>query len=55
MAIELAASFYAAILDAVEADGYDVFHKRSYVSDETKLQLFRSTVVRYTGIKTVVV
>lgn len=55
MAIELAASFYAAILDAVEADGYDVFNKRSYVSDEAKLQLFRRTVVRYTGIKTIVV
>lgn len=55
MAIELAASFYAAILDAVEADGYDVFNKRSYVSDEAKLQMFRRTVVRYTGIKTIVV
>ncbi|AIQ44077.1 phytoene/squalene synthase family protein [Paenibacillus sp. FSL R7-0297] len=55
MAIELAAAFYAAILDAVEADGYDVFHKRSFVSDEAKLKLFRRTVVRYTGIETVVV
>ncbi|AIQ61343.1 phytoene/squalene synthase family protein [Paenibacillus borealis] len=55
MAIELAAAFYAAILDAVEGDGYDVFHKRSYVSDEAKLKLFRRTVVRYTGIQTVVV
>ncbi|NQX47129.1 phytoene/squalene synthase family protein [Paenibacillus tritici] len=55
LAIELAASFYAAILDAVEADGYDVFHKRSYVSDEAKLQLFQRTVVRYAGIRTAVV
>ncbi|WNS42605.1 phytoene/squalene synthase family protein [Paenibacillus sp. MMS20-IR301] len=55
LAIELAASFYAAILDAVEADGYDVFRKRSYVSDEAKLRLFRRVVVRYTGVQTVVV
>ncbi|WP_405104893.1 phytoene/squalene synthase family protein [Paenibacillus sp. FSL K6-1217] len=55
LAIELAASFYAAILDAVEADGYDVFRKRSYVSDEAKLQLFQRTVVRYAGVRAAVV
>ncbi|MEK3718034.1 phytoene/squalene synthase family protein [Paenibacillus sp. FSL R7-0333] len=55
LAIELAASFYAAILDAVEADGYDVFRKRSYVTDEAKLQLFQRTVVRYAGARTAVV
>ncbi|WP_238651213.1 phytoene/squalene synthase family protein [Paenibacillus piscarius] len=55
LAIELAASFYAAILDAVEANGYDVFRQRSYVSDETKLQLFKRTLVRYTGNSAVVV
>lgn len=55
MAIELAASFYAAILDAVEADGYDVFRRRSYVSEEAKFQLFRRTAARYTGRGTAVV
>lgn len=55
LAIELAASFYAAILDAVEANGYDVFRQRSYVSDETKLQLFKRTMVRYAGTGSAVV
>ncbi|WP_340026209.1 phytoene/squalene synthase family protein [Paenibacillus sp. FSL K6-1096] len=55
LAIELAASFYAAILDAVEANGYDVYRERSYVSDEMKLQLFKRTMVRYAGTGSAVV
>lgn len=55
LAIELAASFYAAILDAVEANGYDVYRQRSYVSDEIKLQLFKRTMVRYAGTGSAVV
>lgn len=47
MAVELAAGFYAAILDAVAAEGYDVFRRRAYVSDEAKLQMFRRTAERY--------
>ncbi|QSF44794.1 phytoene/squalene synthase family protein [Paenibacillus tianjinensis] len=47
MAVELAAAFYAAILDAVAAENYDVFHKRAYVSDEAKVLMFRRTAARY--------
>lgn len=47
LAVELAAAFYAAILDDVEAADYDVFRRRAYVSDEAKLQMFRRTAARY--------
>jgi phytoene synthase len=47
MAVELAAAFYAGILDAVAAAGYDVFRTRAYVSDEAKLQMFMRTAARY--------
>ncbi|UQZ33903.1 hypothetical protein C2I18_10425 [Paenibacillus sp. PK3_47] len=47
MAVELAAAFYAGILDSVAAAGYDVFRGRAYVSDEAKLQMFMRTAARY--------
>ncbi len=47
MAVELAAAFYAGILDAVAASDYDVFRSRAYVSDEAKLQMYRRTAARY--------
>lgn len=47
MAVELAAAFYAAILDDVAAGEYDVFHRRAYVSDEAKLRMFQRTAARY--------
>jgi len=49
MAVELAAAFYAGILDDVAASGYDVFRRRAYVSDEAKLQMFLSTAARYSS------
>lgn len=47
MAVELAAAFYAGILESVAAAGYDVFRRRAYVSDEAKLQMFVRTAARY--------
>ncbi|WP_379157064.1 phytoene/squalene synthase family protein [Paenibacillus sp. sgz5001063] len=47
LAVELAAAFYAAILDDVKAADYDVFRRRAYVSDEAKLQMFHRTAARY--------
>lgn len=47
MAVELAASFYAGILDDVTAGHYDVFRRRAYVSDEAKLRMFQRTAMRY--------
>ncbi|MCL6601934.1 MAG: squalene/phytoene synthase family protein [Paenibacillus sp.] len=49
MAVELAAAFYAAILDDVADSGYDVFRRRAYVSDEAKLLMFRRTAARYSS------
>ncbi|MEO3943867.1 phytoene/squalene synthase family protein [Gorillibacterium sp. CAU 1737] len=50
MAVELAAAFYAAILDEVEAGGCDVFRRRAIVSDEAKLRMFQRTAVRYADV-----
>lgn len=47
MAVELAATFYVRILNAVEANGYDVFTRRAYVSDEEKMELFLGVYSRY--------
>ncbi|WP_019914973.1 phytoene/squalene synthase family protein [Paenibacillus sp. HW567] len=47
LAVELAAAFYAAILDSVEAAEYDVFSRRAFVSDAAKLQMFKRTFARY--------
>ncbi|WP_150270633.1 phytoene/squalene synthase family protein [Paenibacillus tepidiphilus] len=47
LAVELAAHFYAAIIDAAAAAGYDVFRRRVYVSERAKLQMLRRTVARY--------
>lgn len=47
MAVELAAAFYAGILDDVAAGNYDVFRRRAYVSDEAKLRMFHRTAMRY--------
>ncbi|WP_379130007.1 phytoene/squalene synthase family protein [Paenibacillus sp. sgz500958] len=47
MAVELAAAFYAGILDDVAAGGYDVFRRRAFVSDEAKLRMFQQTARRY--------
>lgn len=47
LAVELAAAFYAAILDSVEAAEYDVFSRRAFVSDAAKHQMFRRTFARY--------
>lgn len=47
MAVELAAAFYAGILDDVAASNYDVFRRRAYVSDEAKLRMFHHTATRY--------
>ncbi|OAB47731.1 hypothetical protein PBAT_05430 [Paenibacillus antarcticus] len=48
MAVELAATFYVRILNAVEANGYDVFTRRAFVSDEEKMGLFLDIYSRYT-------
>lgn len=37
LAITAAADFYAAILNAIEANDYDVFHRRAYLSGTKKL------------------
>lgn len=47
MAVELAAAFYSAILDDVEAGGYDVFRRRAFVSDAAKLNMLRLVSQRY--------
>ncbi|MGK9252907.1 phytoene/squalene synthase family protein [Paenibacillus sp. D9] len=43
-AIRLAAHYYFAILHAVEENGYDVYGKRAYVSDEAKKTIFRAVM-----------
>jgi phytoene synthase len=50
LAVELAAAFYAAILDAVAAGGYDVFRRRAYVSEEAKAMMFMHTAARYAPV-----
>ncbi|MNC71508.1 Squalene/phytoene synthase [compost metagenome] len=47
LAVELAAAFYAAILESVAEAGYDVFRHRAYVSDEAKLRMLGRTAARY--------
>ncbi|MFC3747498.1 phytoene/squalene synthase family protein [Paenibacillus sp. GCM10012306] len=47
LAVELAAAYYAGILDSVAAGGYDVFRRRAYVSDESKMLIFQRTLARY--------
>ncbi|AIQ55214.1 phytoene/squalene synthase family protein [Paenibacillus sp. FSL R7-0331] len=47
LAVELAAAFYAAILESVAEAGYDVFRNRAYVSDEAKLRMLGRTAARY--------
>ncbi|GIP42216.1 dehydrosqualene synthase [Paenibacillus sp. J45TS6] len=49
-AIELASSYYASILHAVESNEYDVFTKRAYVDDETKMHLFLEVASRYPAL-----
>ncbi|WDH82311.1 phytoene/squalene synthase family protein [Paenibacillus urinalis] len=46
-AVELAASFYASILDAVEANQYDVYTKRAFVTDERKMKLFLKLAAKH--------
>ncbi|OXM14304.1 phytoene/squalene synthase family protein [Paenibacillus herberti] len=43
--IRLAAAYYAAILDAVHANGCDVFTKRAFVDDEGRKSLLRSVLL----------
>ncbi|MEC0283421.1 phytoene/squalene synthase family protein [Terribacillus saccharophilus] len=40
-AITLASSYYAAIMDVIKENDYDVFHKRAYVSQSRKLALYQ--------------
>lgn len=40
-AITLASSYYAAIMDVIKENNYDVFHKRAYVSQSRKLALYQ--------------
>ncbi|SEM63675.1 phytoene synthase [Terribacillus saccharophilus] len=40
-AITLASSYYAAIMDVIKDNNYDVFHKRAYVSQSRKLALYQ--------------
>ncbi|WP_211747416.1 phytoene/squalene synthase family protein [Paenibacillus sp. Marseille-Q4541] len=51
LAIELAASFYASILDAVERNNHDVFTLRAYVNDENKMKLFLEIAARYPTLR----
>ncbi|MDO7906496.1 phytoene/squalene synthase family protein [Paenibacillus sp. JX-17] len=46
-AVELASSFYAAILQSVERNGYDVYSKRAFVTDEDKLHMLGNVLHRY--------
>ena len=46
-AVELAASFYASILNAVEKNEYDVYTKRAYVPDEQKMKLFLKAAAKH--------
>lgn len=41
-AITLASSYYAAIMDVIKENDYDVFHKRAYVSQSRKLALYQT-------------
>lgn len=46
--VELAASFYAAILDEVKTANYEVYKKRVIVSSIHKLKLYTSIKMKYT-------
>lgn len=50
LAVELAASFYSAILQAVEHNHYDVFTQRAYVNDEAKVRLFLEISSKYPAL-----
>ncbi|MFJ6411746.1 phytoene/squalene synthase family protein [Terribacillus saccharophilus] len=41
-AITLASSYYAAIMDVIKENDYDVFHRRAYVSQSRKLALYQT-------------
>ncbi|MFP7477394.1 phytoene/squalene synthase family protein [Terribacillus saccharophilus] len=41
-AITLASSYYAAIMDVIKENDYDVFHRRAYVSQSRKLALYQA-------------
>ncbi|MEC0301545.1 phytoene/squalene synthase family protein [Terribacillus saccharophilus] len=41
-AITLASSYYAAIMDVIKENDYDVFHKRAYVPQSRKLALYQT-------------
>ncbi|MCM3224682.1 phytoene/squalene synthase family protein [Terribacillus saccharophilus] len=41
-AITLASSYYAAIMDVIKENDYDVFHKRAYVTQSRKLALYQT-------------
>lgn len=47
MAVELAATFYASILNAIEDNDYDVYTKRAFVSDEDKHMMFGLILAQY--------
>ncbi|MGO4184593.1 phytoene/squalene synthase family protein [Paenibacillus sp. TAF43_2] len=51
--VELAASFYAAILDEVKAANYEVYKKRAIVSSLNKLKLYTNIKMKYTLISEV--
>lgn len=46
-AVELAASFYASILNAVENNQYDVYTKRAYVTDDQKMKMFLKIAAKH--------
>ncbi|MFD0958424.1 phytoene/squalene synthase family protein [Paenibacillus chungangensis] len=45
--VELAARYYEAILDAVKANGYDVYTRRAYVSPFTKVRIYQGIKKKY--------
>lgn len=47
LAVELAAGFYAGILEAVRQADYDVFNRRAFVTDEAKRMMFNRIAARY--------
>jgi len=51
--VELAASFYEAILDEVKANNYEVYKRRAIVSSLNKLKLYTSIKMKYTLVSEV--
>lgn len=48
-AVELSAVLYGAILTSVKNNGFDVFHKRAFVKDRVKSQIYRRVQMKHFG------